>query len=419
VNDELAAILQCPITKSPLSFVDRDELERLNAGIRSGQFQHGDGTEVKDMALEAALVSSDRKCVYPVVEGILVLLPSLAMARKTDAETMRRHALAPETESVMRFYDEIGWQEVDESLYDDARRWEDLRPVSAEYLRNCHLRLGRRLPKTGAYLLDAASGPLQYPEYLTYSAGYDYRICADISLAALRGAQKKLGDKGIYLQCDVTCLPLKDCSVDGFVSLHTIYHVPAAKQLSAFLELYRVLKRQGKGVVVYYWGTGSPLMKLFTIRTPVRRLVKGALKRILPPSMIEKLKERSGRAPAPDDLSAGAPDPEAPTAPEPEPAPYFHAYDRAWYRREVASRCEVKIACWRSVSVPFLKRCIRKRLLGRQLLAVLFRLESAFPALFGRFAEYPMLLFAKHAQQPSGSEPTTGGAPPGQEPPQQ
>ena len=87
-------------------------------------------------------------------------------------------------QSVREFYDQVGWQEVSEGVYQNAR-YEDLRPVSQEYLHKCHLRVNRHLTPQGRYLLDAGSGPIQYPEYLTYSAGYQYRVCADISIQAL------------------------------------------------------------------------------------------------------------------------------------------------------------------------------------------------------------------------------------------
>ena len=128
-------------------------------------------------------------------------------------------------------------------IFEDTDRFEDLRPVSKEYIHRSHLRVGKHIPRHGKYLLDVASGPVQYPEYLAYSEGYDQRICVDISFAALRAAKKKLGDKGIYIQGDITRLPLKNASVDAFVSLHTIDHVPEENQAEAFRELEQEFSR--------------------------------------------------------------------------------------------------------------------------------------------------------------------------------
>ena len=85
---------------------------------------------------------------------------------------------------VRQFYDAVGWKQIGEGVYQNAR-YEDLRPVSREYIHHCHLRLGKYLPPAGRFLLDAGSGPIQYPEYLEYSRGFQRRVCLDISRLAL------------------------------------------------------------------------------------------------------------------------------------------------------------------------------------------------------------------------------------------
>ena len=95
-------------------------------------------------------------------------------------------------QDVRRFYDSIGWQKLSEGTYQNAQ-YEDLRPVSHAYIHKCHLRINRHLNRSGKYLLDAGSGPIQYPEYLTYSEGYDYRVCLDISIVALEEARDRIG----------------------------------------------------------------------------------------------------------------------------------------------------------------------------------------------------------------------------------
>jgi hypothetical protein len=71
-------------------------------------------------------------------------------------------------QQVREFYDQIGWSQAGEGLYQNAR-YEDLRPVSRDYIHKCHLRVKRHLAPSGDFLLDAGSGPVQWPEYLTYS----------------------------------------------------------------------------------------------------------------------------------------------------------------------------------------------------------------------------------------------------------
>ena len=118
-------------------------------------------------------------------------------------------------QQVGKFYDQVGWQIEADGFYQNAR-YEDLRPVSAEYIHKCHMRVKRHLAPTGKYLLDAGSGPVQYDEYLTYSEGYQYRVCMDLSFVALQEARKCLGEKGIYIIADVANLPF---ATDTFMVL--------------------------------------------------------------------------------------------------------------------------------------------------------------------------------------------------------
>ena len=108
-------------------------------------------------------------------------------------------------QDVRRFYDKVGWQEISEGVYQNAQ-FEDLRPVSSTYIHRCHLRVRRHLAKNGKYLLDAGSGPVQYPEYLTYSKDYKFRVCLDISIVALVEARKRVGSKGLFVVGDIAHL---------------------------------------------------------------------------------------------------------------------------------------------------------------------------------------------------------------------
>lgn len=345
-------ILRCPISHSDLHWLSGLEIAELNERIRVGSLHHLDGTTV-ERPLSAALASASGEFIHRVEDGIFFLLSATAVRGGPPPMAADHCDLAPETKSVRRFYDEFGWRESDEGLFEDALTFADLRPVSRDYTRNCRLRVAKYLPARGTYLLDVASGPIQYPEYFTYSASYDFRICADVSEVALRHARKRLGENGIYLLCDVTNLPLKDGIVDGFVSLHTIYHVPARQQLTAIGELYRVLRDNGSGVVVYSWGRRSPLMNA------VRRAV---------------------------------------FVPREGPFLFSHFHDFRWYRSHVERRYRSRLASWRSVSVPFLQTFVHERALGRPLLALLFRLESRFPRLFGRYGQYPIFVFTKDSR---------------------
>ena len=101
-------------------------------------------------------------------------------------------------ERVSTFYNTIGWKTEDE-ITEDARRWEDLREHAKEYISKCRLRVLKYIPLNGANLLDMASGPIQYKEYLTYSKNYNKRYCVDLSKEALEYAEKKIGEHGVFL----------------------------------------------------------------------------------------------------------------------------------------------------------------------------------------------------------------------------
>jgi ubiquinone/menaquinone biosynthesis C-methylase UbiE/uncharacterized protein YbaR (Trm112 family) len=376
------SILKCPVGGSDLSFVDEKHLKELRVQVEEGRLTHMDGSPVQ-MHLDSALSSTDGQFIYPVVDGILILLPGLAIVPAQCMHDIADQQLDPRAQRVMRFYDEVGWHLTNVGVFEDTDRFEDLRPVSKEYRHRCHLRVGKQIPRHGKYLLDVASGPVQYPEYLAYSEGYDYRVCIDISIAGLRAAQQKLGAKGIYIEGDITHLPLKDASVDAFVSLHTIYHVQEEDQAGAFKELERVLKNESTGVVVYTWGDHCLTMDLLTSR-PFYASWKQVFKALLPPFLVDWLKKVL-RPETPASTTTANKDPEL----------YCYPHDYAWFQREIASRADWEIKVWRSVSVPFLRQYVHAKLLGGPLLFILFTIEDAFPHFFGRFGQYPMMVYRK------------------------
>ncbi|HEX7555044.1 MAG TPA: class I SAM-dependent methyltransferase, partial [Leptolinea sp.] len=162
-------------------------------------------------------------------------------------------------QQVRTFYDQVGWKSVGEGVYQNAR-YEDLRPVSHEYIHRCHLRVNRYLSPVGSLLLDAGSGPVQYPEYLTYSEYYQHRVCLDISILALKEARQRLAEHGLYVVADVANLPFKPEAFDGLVSLHTLHHLPLTEQRKAYIEFMRVLSPGRTAVVINGW-TESLLMR--------------------------------------------------------------------------------------------------------------------------------------------------------------
>jgi len=206
-HDELLSILRCPQTRRPLHCVSECELE-AESGTR-----------------------------WSLKDGIANFLPP-------DAANG----------GVRRFYDADGWR--------GATGFVDKHTVPLDHERKCIARLNKHFRRGGRYLLDAGSGPIVHRELLQYSAAYERRVCVDLSLSALHGAQAKLGERGIYVQGDLTNLPIATGSMDAVTCNHVLHQIPAEQQAAAILELWRVLKPGGVAVAVYWW-PGAPLAARF------------------------------------------------------------------------------------------------------------------------------------------------------------
>ena len=133
-------------------------------------------------------------------------------------------ALTPE-QMTSRFYNEIGWNLTD-GITEDALRFEDLRICAVDYVSKCRMRVYEHIPKQGDYMLDMASGPIQYPEYLRYSENFNKRCCVDLSSDALLQAKKKISDHGIYLNDSFFNIEFDDDFFDCSISLHlSLIHI--------------------------------------------------------------------------------------------------------------------------------------------------------------------------------------------------
>jgi SAM-dependent methyltransferase len=287
---------------------------------------------------------------------------------------------------VREFYDTIGWSQVDDGgeagpRYQNAR-YEDLRPVSQEYIRLCHLRVNRHLAPAGRYLLDAGSGPIQYEEYLAYSQGYDYRVCADMSITALKEAREKIGGHGLFVVADIAELPFKKEAFDGVVTLHTIHHLPAEEHLGAYRALHRILAPGRTAVVVNGW-SASALMDPFRAFSRFRKRAWLFLRRLLGRSKIEDRRLV---------LSEG----EGSKTEYPEVKSTFVEKDNPrWFKRTVQKEMDAEILVWRSASVHFMKNYIFENRGGKRILDWLYRLEERWPRFFGEKGTYPLIVLKK------------------------
>lgn len=79
MDKRLLTILRCPVSYKGLAVLPKDRLERLNAAIDAGDLLNHDGVKLHEPLTEA-LVTDDGKRVYPVADGIPVLLESESIA---------------------------------------------------------------------------------------------------------------------------------------------------------------------------------------------------------------------------------------------------------------------------------------------------------------------------------------------------
>jgi SAM-dependent methyltransferase/uncharacterized protein YbaR (Trm112 family) len=318
--------------------MDQEVLDLLRCPISGGRLQ---------WTSERLLVSENGSHTYKFEDGIFNLLTPLS---STDAELER---LRDEKESTRQYYDSFGWQ-VNDGSYRDVQAFTDTRSAPWSYTKRCIRRVGKHLPSTGRYLLDVASGPIPYAEYMSLHDGFDRRICVDLSIEALKQARRKLGDRGIYILGDLTRLPLRDGSVDAAVSFHTVYHIPADEQDKAFTELYRVLHPGGTAAIIYSWGY-SPL----------------ALR-------LQRVLDKMGVPPAKGTTGSGL---------------YYHGHKKEWFfNKNWPFRYEVR--AWRTIGGDDLQR-MGDGPMFRMGYGAIYALESMFPSFFGSYGQYPLILISK------------------------
>ncbi len=78
MDKNLLDIICCPVTRLPLEILDAARLDTLNAAISNGAVQNASDQAVAD-AFTEALISRDGRLVYPVRDGIPILLAEEAI----------------------------------------------------------------------------------------------------------------------------------------------------------------------------------------------------------------------------------------------------------------------------------------------------------------------------------------------------
>ncbi len=267
-------------------------------------------------------------------------------------------------EKVSKFYNTVGW-ETEEGFTEDARRWEDLREHARDYVSKCRLRVLNHIPESGANMLDMASGPIQYKEYLEYSRNFEKRYCVDLSSGALEAAKKKIGNHGVFLHGSFFDIPLDEDFFDCAISLHTIYHIDKDRQEDAVRKLIKVTK-PGQPVIIVYSNPRTTVSWLKSL-LPFRMLRQG---RFLLKKHKDKARKKKGGV------------------------LYLHAHPIEWMNRFSDVAC-MKILPWRSFSSDGQKRLIPNNRIGRRMFSLLFTLEERFPDFFVRHFQYPMIVLTK------------------------
>ena len=248
--------------------------------------------------------------------------------------------------NIYKFYNELGWKEKNK-VFKDAELFEDLRDGSKSYISKCRKKLLKHIPKKGNHILDFASGPIQYKEYLEYSKNFRLRHCVDFSKTAIREAKKKLGRRGKYYCNDFLNIKFKENFFDCVISLHTIYHISKNKQKRAIKKLIKVTKKN-KPIIIVYSNPNTLLSRLKNI-------------------FIKKKNKQQI---------------------------YFFCHPLKWWN-QFESMADVKILCWRSFSAQHQKLLFPNNLIGKMMLNILLNLEKRFSNFFSKYFQYYIVILKK------------------------
>ena len=249
--------------------------------------------------------------------------------------------------SIKKFYNDSGWEKKINNTK-DAELFEDLRHCAEEYISKCRLRILRYIPENGGEnILDFASGPIQYKEYLEYSKKFKKRHCVDFSKTAIKQAKIKLGNKGKYYLNDFTKISFKKNYFDCIISLHTIYHINKKIQRDVVLKMLRISKKGAPIIIVY----SNP--KTFI----------NFLKNIL---FFKKKKNKL----------------------------YFYCHPNKWWF-QFQTFADVNIYPWRSFSSNHQKLLFPDNIFGKILFKIFYLLEETFPNFFARSFQYQIIVLKK------------------------
>ena len=248
---------------------------------------------------------------------------------------------------VSKFYNKSGWK-LKNKISTDASLCEDLREHSKEYIKHCRLRIQKHIPKKGTNILDFASGPIQYKEYLSYSKNFKLRHCVDFSKDAINQARKKIKLNGKYYCNDFFKIKFKKNFFDCSISLHTIYHIHKNNQKKAIDKLLTITKEKSPLIIVY--SNPNTLVNKF------KKLIRYSNKES------QKI--------------------------------YFFCHPKEWWK-QFENIAEVKFYPWRSFSSQHQKIIFPDNFLGKLMFKLVFTLETWFGDFFVNNFQYYFIVLKK------------------------
>ena len=248
--------------------------------------------------------------------------------------------------NVYKFYNNLGWKNKGK-ISVDADLFEDNRKHSAWYVKQCRKRVMRFIPKKGENILDFASGPIQYKEYLQYSKNFKIRHCVDFSKEAIKLAKKKLAKKGRYYCNNFFDIKFKENYFDCIVSLHTIYHLKKKDKKRAILKLIKISKKNSPIIIVYS----------------------------NPKNIISRFKNVIGYTKKNKGL-------------------YFYCFENDWWH-QFNQIADIKLYIWRSFSSGHQKFLFPNNIFGSLMFRILFYFENLFESFFVNNFQYHMIVIKK------------------------
>ena len=179
--------------------------------------------------------------------------------------------------NVKGYYHKTGWSLDHKGQFVDTLVNENLQKSGQVYVAKTRRRVLKELmnqPRCEyGFILDCASGPVQFPEYIEYSSRYRARYCVDFSAEALRYAEANLtaADQNdcVFICDDFFDVRFEENFFDSAISLHTLYHVDKARQEDFVRKLLYCVKPHMKVVIVY----SNPFSLRACLAFPVRCIV--------------------------------------------------------------------------------------------------------------------------------------------------